>query len=107
MISRSNFKHMYWSSAQQLVHHAIGGCAMKVGDLLGSGTISGPTPDSCGSLLELAWNGQRPVALADGTTRSFLQDGDRLIITGRARKGDVTIGFGRCEAEILPAPDSP
>jgi len=104
VISRTNFAHMYWSSAQQLVHHAIGGCAMKVGDILGSGTISGPSEDSFGSLLELAWNGKRPLALADGSSRSFLADGDTLTITGRAKKNGITIGFGRCEAEILPAP---
>ena len=104
VISRTNFAHMYWSSAQQLVHHAIGGCAMKVGDLLGSGTISGPTDDSFGSLLELTWNGQRPFTLADGSPRAFLADGDTLAITGRARKNGITIGFGRCEGEILPAP---
>lgn len=104
VISRTNFAHMYWSSAQQLVHHAIGGCAMQVGDILGSGTISGPTDDSFGSLLELTWNGQRPFTLADGSPRSFLADGDTLTITGRARKNGITIGFGRCEGQIQPAP---
>ncbi|NLH83069.1 MAG: fumarylacetoacetase, partial [Phyllobacteriaceae bacterium] len=105
VVSRTNFSHMYWSSAQQLVHHAIGGCAMRVGDVLGSGTISGPDEGSFGSLLELTWNGARPVTLADGTTRSFLADGDTLTISGRARRDGVTIGFGACAAEILPAPD--
>lgn len=104
VISRSNFAHMYWSSAQQLVHHAIGGCAMKVGDVLGSGTISGPTPGSYGSLLELSWNGKTPLAMADGTTRSFLLDGDRLEIRGRARRGEITLGFGPCDGTILPSP---
>lgn len=104
VVSRTNFSHLYWSSAQQLVHHAVCGCAMKVGDVLGSGTISGPSEGSFGSLLELTWNGARPVTLADGTTRSFLADGDTLAISGRARRDGVTIGFGRCEAEILPAP---
>lgn len=104
VISRSNFAHMYWSSAQQLVHHAIGGCAMKVGDVLGSGTISGPTPGSYGSLLELSWNGKTPVTLADGSARSFLLDGDTLAIRGRVRRGGVTLGFGPCDGEILAAP---
>ena len=103
IIARTNFAHMYWSTAQQLAHHAIGGCAMAVGDLIGSGTISGPTPDSAGSLLELTWNGERPLTLADGSTRRFLEDGDTVIFTGRARRGDISIGFGTCEGEILPA----
>lgn len=102
-ISRSNFAYMYWSSAQQLAHHASSGCAMRVGDLLGSGTISGPSDDSFGSLLELTWNGQKPLKLADGSTRAFLEDGDTLAITGRATKNGVSIGFGTCEGEILPA----
>ena len=105
VISRSNFAHMYWSSAQQLVHHAVGGCAMKVGDVLGSGTISGPTPGSYGSLLELSWNGKTPLPMADGSTRSFLLDGDTLAIRGRARRGDITLGFGPCDGTILPSPD--
>jgi fumarylacetoacetase len=103
-ITRTNFAHMYWSTAQQLAHHAVCGCAMAVGDLIGSGTISGPTPDSLGSLLELTWNGERPLTLADGSTRRFLEAGDTVIFTGRARRGDISIGFGSCEGEILPAP---
>jgi fumarylacetoacetase len=104
VISRSNFAHMYWSSAQQFVHHAIGGCAVNVGDILGSGTISGPTPGSYGSLLELSWNGKTPLAMTDGSTRSFLLDGDTLAIRGRARRGEITLGFGACDGTILPAP---
>jgi fumarylacetoacetase len=103
VITRTNFAHMYWSTAQQLTHHAIGGCAMNVGDIIGSGTISGPTPDSLGSLLELTWNGTRPITLADGSTRTFLEDGDAVIFTGRATRGGISIGFGTCEGEILPA----
>src|SRR5216117_4073089 len=75
-ISRTNFKYMYWSSVQQLVHHASSGCAMNVGDLLGSGTISGPEKDQRGSLLEISWNGTEPVELASGVKRTFLEDGD-------------------------------
>ncbi|MDK9695494.1 MAG: fumarylacetoacetase [Siculibacillus sp.] len=104
VITRTNFAHMYWSTAQQLAHHAIGGCAMNIGDIIGSGTISGPTPDSLGSLLELTWNGTRPLTLADGSVRTFLEDGDTVIFTGRARRDGVSIGFGVCEGEVLSAP---
>ncbi len=102
-ISRTNFARMYWSSAQQLAHHTACGCAMRVGDLLGSGTISGPAADSFGSLLELTWNGQNPLRLPDGAIRSFLEDGDVVSFTGRARRNGISIGFGVCEGEILPA----
>ena len=100
-ISRTNYKYMYYSSALQLVHHASSGCAMETGDLLGSGTISGPTPDSFGSLLELSWNGKEPLQI-DGESRSFLEDGDSVDITGWC-SGDYRIGFGNCEGTILPA----
>ena len=103
-ISRTNFARMYWSSAQQLAHHTACGCAMRVGDLLGSGTVSGASPDSFGSLLELTWNGQTPLALPDGSIRSFLEDGDVVSFTARARRNGISIGFGVCEGEILAAP---
>ncbi len=102
-ICRTNFARMYWSSAQQLAHHTACGCAVRVGDLLGSGTISGAAADSFGSLLELTWNGQKPLTLPDGSIRSFLEDGDVVSFTGRARRNGISIGFGPCEAEILPA----
>ncbi len=102
-ISRTNFRHMYWSSAQQLVHHAAGGCAMRTGDLLGSGTISGPDEGSFGSLLELTWNGQNPIALADGGTRTFIEDGDTLTLTGWAQGDGHRIGFGEATGTVLPA----
>ncbi len=102
-ISRTNFARMYWSSAQQLAHHTACGCAMRVGDLLGSGTVSGASPDSFGSLLELTWNGQQPLTLPGGSIRSFLQDGDVVSFSGRARRNGISIGFGVCEGEILPA----
>jgi fumarylacetoacetase len=102
-ISRTNYKYMYYSSALQLVHHASSGCAMETGDLLGSGTISGPTPDSFGSLLELSWNGRDPIAV-EGGARSFLEDGDRIEITGVC-EGDYRVGFGACSGTILPAVD--
>ncbi|MCJ7874704.1 fumarylacetoacetase [Phaeobacter sp. J2-8] len=103
VISRTNYKYMYYSSALQLVHHASSGCAMETGDLLGSGTISGPTPDSFGSMLELTWNGRDPVEV-DGGTRTFLEDGDTVAITGWC-EGAYRIGFGNCDGTILPAVD--
>jgi fumarylacetoacetase len=104
-ISRTNAKHLYYSAAQQLAHHAISGCAMEVGDLLGSGTISGATPDSLGSLLELTWNGRVPIRV-EGGTRSFLQDGDSVTLRGWC-EGAYRVGFGTCAGKILPAPDWP
>ncbi len=102
-ICRTNFKHMYWSMAQQLVHHTSGGCNTRVGDLMGSGTISGPTPDSYGSLLELTWNGANPLTLSDGSTRQFIEDGDELTLRGWAQGATYRIGFGVCRGKILPA----
>ena len=104
-ISRTNFKYMYWSSVQQLLHHASSGCAMKVGDLLGSGTISGPNKDERGSLLEIAWNGTEPVRLVDGSERSFLLDGDSLVIAGCCRRDGYRIGFGQVEGTIVASAD--
>ena len=106
VITRTNFKHMYWSTAQQLAHHAIGGCAMQTGDLLGSGTISGKSRDSCGSLLELTWNGETPLKLDGGETRSFLEDGDTVTFSGRAQGRSYRVGFGECSGTILPASPS-
>lgn len=103
VISRTNFKHMYWSSAQQLAHHASSGCAMRTGDLLGSGTISGPTPDSLGSLLEMTLNGIEPLALDDGSTRTFIQDGDTLVLSGHAEGDGYRIGFGEARGTVCPA----
>ncbi|WFU41408.1 fumarylacetoacetase [Bradyrhizobium sp. CB82] len=102
-ISRTNFKYMYWSSVQQLMHHASGGCAMNVGDLLGSGTISGPERTQRGSLLEISWNGAEPVELPDGTKRSFLEDGDSLVMRGWCQGDGYRVGFGEVEGTILPA----
>jgi len=102
-ICRTNFKHMYWSMAQQLAHHTSSGCNTQVGDLMGSGTISGPTPDSFGSMLELTWNGANPLVLADGTTRQFIQDGDELTLSGWAQGSTYRVGFGVCRGKILPA----
>ncbi|SAK52494.1 fumarylacetoacetase [Caballeronia catudaia] len=102
-ISRTNFRLMYWSMAQQLAHHTVGGCNTRVGDLMGSGTISGPTPDSCGSLLESTWNGQRPVKLEEGGERAFLLDGDEITLRGWCQGEGYRVGFGECVGEILPA----
>ncbi len=106
-ISHSNFRYMYWSSLQQLMHHASTGCAMSVGDLLGSGTISGDDKTERGSLLELSWNGTEPVALGDGETRSFLLDGDRLTFRGWAQGDGYRVGFGEAAGVILPALPAP
>ncbi|MCI0394755.1 MAG: fumarylacetoacetase [Chloroflexi bacterium] len=103
VITRSNFRHLYWNMAQQLAHHTITGCNLRPGDLLASGTISGPTPDSYGSLLELTWRGERPIQLPSGETRKFLQDGDRLTLTGWGQGDGYRIGFGEVTGQILPA----
>ena len=102
-ICRTNFKYMYWSSVQQLVHHASSGCAMNVGDLIGSGTISGPDKDARGSLLEISWNGTEPVELPGGAKRTFLEDGDSLVMHGWCQGNGYRIGFGEVEGTILPA----
>ena len=102
-ISRTNYRGMYFSCAQQLAHHAASGCAMCIGDLLGSGTISGAEPGSYGSLLELSWGGKAPLELADGTVRSFLSDGDRVTFKAACEAGGLRIGFGTCEGTVRPA----
>jgi fumarylacetoacetase len=102
-ICRTNFKYMYWSSVQQLVHHASSGCAMNVGDLLGSGTISGPEKHQRGSLLEIGWNGTEPLELRGGITRSFLEDGDSLAMRGWCQGDGYRVGFGEVEGTILAA----
>jgi fumarylacetoacetase len=102
-IARSNLKTMYWSLEQQLAHHSATGCNMRPGDLLGTGTISGPEPDSCGSLLELTWRGERPLRLPGGETRTFLEDGDRVTLTGSCRGDGFRVGFGSVTAVVLPS----
>ena len=89
--------------AQQLAHHTINGCNIRSGDMMGSGTISGPTPESYGSMLELSWKGQRPLTLKDGSTRTFINDGDTVIMRGYCQNDEVRIGFGDCTGEVLPA----
>ncbi|MGY4304562.1 fumarylacetoacetase [Bradyrhizobium sp. USDA 4369] len=102
-ISQTNFKYMYWSSVQQLMHHASSGCAMSVGDLLGSGTISGPEKHQRGSLLEISWNGSEPIELPGGVTRTFLDDGDSLVMRGWCQGQGYRVGFGEVEGTIVPA----
>ena len=106
-IARTNFNEMYYSAAQQLAHHSSSGCPMNAGDLLGSGTISGPTKAERGCLLELSWGGKEPLTLDTGETRTFLQDGDTLTLTGHAQGDGYIIGFGQCTGAILPALDNP
>ncbi|MDT2020152.1 fumarylacetoacetase [Methylocella sp. CPCC 101449] len=103
IISVSNFKYMYWSSAQQLAHHSSSGCSMSVGDLIGSGTISGPDKGSYGSMLELSWGGKEPIELVEGGTRTFLEDGDTVTLRGYAQGDGYRIGFGEASGQILPA----
>jgi len=104
LISQTNFKYMYWNARQQLVHHAVTGCPMRPGDLLASGTISGEKPNSFGSMLELSWNGTKPILLNKNDTRLFLQDHDTVILEGFAMTSDerYRVGFGLCEGTILP-----
>ena len=102
-ICRSNFKHLYWTPPQFVAHHSVTGCNLRPGDLMGSGTISGPTEDSYGSMLELCWKGTKPMTLPDGTERRFLQDGDTLNMRAWCQGDGYRIGFGNCSAEILPA----
>jgi len=102
-ICTSNYKHMYWNMNQQLAHHTVNGCNVRAGDLMASGTISGPTPESYGSMLELSWKGTRPIKLSDGTERKFIQDGDTVIMRGYAQKQGIRIGFGEVSTKVLPA----
>lgn len=103
LICESNFKYMYWNMAQQLAHHTVNGCNIRCGDLMGSGTISGPTPNSYGSMLELAWKGTKPLKMSDGTERKFIQDNDTVIMRGYSEKNGVRIGFGEVSTKVLPA----
>ena len=103
VVSRSNFKYMYWTMAQQLAHHTINGCRVNAGDMMGSGTISGPTPDSFGSMLELTWGGKNPLTKKDGSERKFINDNDTVIIRGYCQNDTIRIGFGECASKLLPA----
>jgi len=103
IICRTNYDEMYYSSAQQLAHHTSSGCPMRVGDLLGSGTISGPEKENRGSLLELSWGGKEPFSLDTGEQRSFIEDDDTLTLYGAAKGDGYQIGFGSCEGKLLAA----
>ena len=102
-VCRSNFKYMYWNMVQQLAHHSVNGCNINVGDLYGSGTISGKDENSYGSMLELAWMGTKPIKMNDGTERKFINDGDTVTMRGYSKKDGVRVGFGEVSAKILPA----
>lgn len=102
-VSKSNFKYMYWTMSQQLAHHTINGCRVNSGDMMGSGTISGPTEDSFGSMLELTWGGKNPIKMNDGSERKFINDGDTVIMKGHCQNNNVRIGFGEVSSKLLPA----
>lgn len=105
LVCQSNLKYMYWNMSQQLAHHTVNGCNVRCGDLMGSGTISGPTPNSFGSMLELAWKGTKPLPMSDGTERKFIHDHDTVIMRGYCEKDGVRIGFGEVANKVLPAVD--
>jgi fumarylacetoacetase len=102
-VCTSNFKYLYWNVCQQLAHHTVNGCNLQPGDLLASGTISGPVSDSYGSLLELAWKGTKPLGFSEGEKRTFLQDGDRVTMSGWCQGQGYRVGFGEVTGRILPA----
>ncbi len=103
IISKSNFKYMYWNMAQQLAHHTVNGCNVKVGDMMASGTISGKDKDSYGSLLEITWSGKNKIKLQDGQERTFLEDNDTVYLRGWAEKDGIRVGFGEVSGKVLPA----
>ena len=103
VVCNSNFKYMYWNMAQQLAHHTSNGCNIRCGDLLGSGTISGTSEDSFGSMLELTWRGTKPLKVKDGSERKFINDGDSVIMRGHSELNGVRIGFGELSSKLLPA----
>jgi fumarylacetoacetase len=103
VICRSNTKYLYWNMSQQLAHHTVNGCNIRCGDVMASGTISGPDAGSYGSMLELAWRGTKPIVLSNVESRSFIQDGDTLTIRGFAASGNNKLGFGEVKGTVLPA----
>lgn len=104
-ICESNHKYLYWTMVQQLAHHTVNGCNLNAGDMMASGTISGPTPSNYGSMLELSWRGEKPLKLADGSERKFIQDGDTVVMRAAGNKDGSRIGFGEVRAKVLPAKD--
>ena len=103
VVTESNYKHMYWNMNQQLAHHSINGCNINCGDLLASGTISGPQKGSFGSMLEISWRGTQPISMPDGSERKFINDGDTVIFRGSATNGSYKVGFGELVSKVLPA----
>ncbi|MEI6020936.1 MAG: fumarylacetoacetate hydrolase family protein, partial [Bacteroidota bacterium] len=102
-ICSSNYKYMYWTMEQQLAHHTVNGCNLNVGDLMGSGTISGPLASEYGSLMELTWRGTKPIIMPDGSERKYVNDGDTIIMKGYCEKNGMRLGFGECKGTVLPA----
>jgi len=102
-VCKSNFKYMYWNMSQQLAHHTVNGCNMRIGDLCGSGTISGPDAGSYGSMLELTWKGTKPIHLTDGSERKFINDNDTIVMRGFCENEDIRVGFGEAVVTILPS----
>jgi fumarylacetoacetase len=105
VVARSNYKYMYWTAEQQLAHHTVNGCNINVGDIMASGTISGPEESSFGSMLEITWRGTKPVKMKDGSERKFINDGDTVIMRGYAEKNGIRVGFGEVTGKVLPAKD--
>jgi len=104
VLARSSTRHLYWTVGQMVAHHTSNGCNLRPGDLLASGTVSGPTRDSRGCLLELTWRATQPLALPTGEKRAFLEDGDEVVFRGRCEKdGFVGIGLGECRGRVMPA----
>jgi fumarylacetoacetase len=103
VVATSNFKYMYWSMAQQLAHHTVNGCNVQSGDMMGSGTISGPTKEEYGSMLELSWRGQNPITLKDGSQRKFINDNDTVVMRAHCENDEIRLGFGDCSGKVLPA----
>jgi fumarylacetoacetase len=103
VVCQSNFKYLHWTMSQQLAHHSSNGCRINSGDMMGSGTISGPTEDSYGSMLELTWGGKNPIKMNDGTERKFINDGDTVIMRGYCQNNQIRLGFGEVSSKLLPA----
>jgi fumarylacetoacetase len=103
-LTLSNTQHMYWTVAQMVAHHSVNGCQLQAGDLFGSGTLSGPEAGQFGSLLEITEGGKKPIELASGEVRKFLEDGDEIILRARCqREGFASIGFGECRGTVVAA----
>ncbi|WP_395239372.1 fumarylacetoacetate hydrolase family protein, partial [Salmonella sp. s54412] len=107
VVSKSTMRNLYWTAKQQLAHHTVTGCNARPGDLMASGTISGSTPDSYGSMLELSCLGSKPLQVAPGVERKFVNDGDEVIMTAYAQGDGYKVGFGSCTGKVLPALNFP